>query len=241
MLLPMATLSVLVSDPSETSDASDTLGDSIRRKLADAIFAGEFALNQKLDEQELADRFGVSRTPVREALRQLASAGLVEIRPRRGAVIVPADPIHIGQAFEAGAEMEALAAGWAAIRGNLLEKNELTRLCDACGAAVESDCVDAFATANRQFHDKIAELAKNESLTAATRLVRVRTAPFQRAQLQLVEERQRSQEEHLAILAAICRQDGDAAKSAMKQHILRASLSALRTITNEQINENELA
>ena len=77
------------------------LADSIRRTLADEIFSGAIKVNHRLDEQELADRFKVSRTPVREALRQLATAGLVEIKPRRGAVVVPSDPELIGQVFEA--------------------------------------------------------------------------------------------------------------------------------------------
>ncbi len=209
-------------------DESSTLGDSIRRRLADLILAGQFAINQRLDEQEIADRFGVSRTPVREALRQLASAGLVEIRPRRGAIVVPVDRARIGQSFEAAAELESLLAGWAAIRGTLVEKGELVELHNACEGLVENDDPIAFADANRQFHNKIAELAKNESLTAATRLVRVQTAPFQRAQFQSAEERRRSNEEHAEILTAICRQDSDGAKTAMKNHVLRASLAALR-------------
>lgn len=209
-------------------DPRSTLGDSLRRRLADMILAGKFTVNHRLDEQEIADKFGVSRTPVREALRQLASAGLVEIRPRRGAVVVPVDQEKIGQAFEAAAELESLLAGRAAIRGTLAEKGELVELYDAYAASVDDDNAEAFAAMNRQFHDKIAELAKNESLMAATRLVRVQTAPFQRAQFQSPEERQRSMEEHAKILTAICRQDSDGAKTAMKNHILRASLAALR-------------
>ena len=214
-------------------DPGSTLGDAIRRRLADAIFAGTFAVNQRLDEQELADRFGVSRTPVREALRQLAAAGLVEIRPRRGAVVVQADPVRIGQAFEAAAELEALAAGWAAMRANLGEKGELTDACDACERALLTEDAETFAAANRGFHDKIAELAKNESLIAASRLLRVQTAPFQRAQFQSAEVRQRSQAAHREILATICAQDSDGARAAMKNLILRNSLAALRGTANK--------
>ena len=219
-------------------DPGSTLGDAIRRRLADAILAGAFEINQRLDEQSLANKFGVSRTPVREAIRQLSAAGLVEIRPRRGAVVVPVDPIKIGQAFEAAAELEALAAKWAATRANLLEKGELTEAFDACKEALELEDPEAYATANRLFHDTIGAVAKNESLAAVTRLLRVQTAPFQRAEFQSADERERSQSEHREILSAICRQDGDEAHRAMKDHILRASLSALRRHTKARVEDD---
>lgn len=221
-------IDILDAAPWDENDSASTLGDAIRRRLADEILSGAFEINQKLDEQSLADKFGVSRTPVREAIRQLSSAGLVEIRPRRGAVVVPVDPIKIGQAFEAAAELEALAAKWAASRANLLEKGKLTDAFEACNQALETNSPEAFATANRLFHDTIGAIAKNESLTAATRVVRVQTAPFQRAEFQSADERERAQSEHAEILSAICRQDGDEAHRAMKDHVLRASLSALR-------------
>lgn len=225
--------------PWEEHDPSSTLGDVIRRRLADAILSGAFEINQKLDEQSLAKKFGVSRTPIREAIRQLSSAGLVEIRPRRGAVVVPVDPIMIGQAFEAAAELEALAAKWAATRANLLEKGKLTEAFDACNEALALGDPEAFATANRLFHETIGTIAKNDSLTAVTRVVRIQTAPFQRAEFQSADERERSQSEHSEILSAICRQHGDEAHRAMKDHILRASLSALRRNVNARTKDHQ--
>ena len=78
----------------------DLLSDQIRNLLTDEIAAGGLAAGSALDEQQLADRFGASRTPVREALRQLAVSGLVEIRPRRGVVVTRLTPerIKIGRA-----------------------------------------------------------------------------------------------------------------------------------------------
>ncbi|MEP3276413.1 MAG: GntR family transcriptional regulator [Stappiaceae bacterium] len=204
-----------------------TLADSIRRVLADEIFSGEIKINHRLDEQDLADRFKVSRTPVREALRQLATAGLVEIKPRRGAVVVPSDPELIGQAFEAAAELEALAAGKAAMRASLSEMVDLQELFENCEAAVEAAGSEPYSSANRKFHDKIGELSGNVSLVAATRIVRIQTAPYQRARFSQPDERRQSQSEHAEILNAICRQDSVAAVRAMKEHILRASLYAI--------------
>ena len=81
------------------------LSDRIRNALADQIASGELAAGAALDEQQLADRFGVSRTPIREALRQLAANELVEIRPRRGVVVARMTPERIMEMFETMAEV----------------------------------------------------------------------------------------------------------------------------------------
>ncbi|MEM7461507.1 MAG: GntR family transcriptional regulator [Pseudomonadota bacterium] len=223
----MKLINIHNQESNEDIEDKGTLADSIRRTLADEIFSGEIKINHRLDEQELADRFKVSRTPVREALRQLATAGLVEIKPRRGATVVPLDPEIIGQAFEAAAELEALSAGKAAMRASLSEMVDLQALLEACEAAVSSESAEHYSSANREFHDKIGELSGNASLMAATRIVRIQTAPYQRAQFSQMDERRQSQSEHEQILNAICRQDSEAAAQAMKEHILRASLYAL--------------
>ncbi|MEI9430213.1 GntR family transcriptional regulator [Mesorhizobium sp. Cs1299R1N3] len=204
-----------------------TLGDSIRRTLADEIMSGQFGLNEKLDESDLAERFGVSRTPIRDAIKQLAAAGLVTISPRRSAVVSVVDAGRVGRAFEADAELEALAAGWAAVRADLHDKIALRDLNEACGKLVEKGPADAFAAANRIFHDMISKLSSNDSLAAASRVVRVQTAPFQRFQFQSSDERRLSYEEHKAIVDAILAHDMMGAQQATRRHILRSSIAAL--------------
>ncbi len=89
----------------------------IRRPgLADAILSGEFAPGSRLDEQMLAGRFGVSRTPVREVLRELAASGLVEMRPRRGTIVAAPTASQIDTLFGAMAELEATCARLSASR-----------------------------------------------------------------------------------------------------------------------------
>src|SRR3981189_323821 len=84
------------------------LSDRIRNALTDEIAAGVLPAGAALDEQQLADRFGASRTPCREALRQLAVSGLVEMRPRRGVVVTRITAARIMDMFETMAEIEAL-------------------------------------------------------------------------------------------------------------------------------------
>jgi DNA-binding GntR family transcriptional regulator len=218
------------ANPTIEVEKGDTLANAIRRQLADQIFNGEFPPNGKLDESELAARFGVSRTPIREALVQLDAAGLVEIRPRRGAVIVPIDKERIGHAFEAAAELEALAAGWAATRGTLIERKALERIHHEGSLACEQNDAEGFARINRHFHDKISEMARNPSLAEAVSTVRCHTAPFQKAQFARHEKIVASQHEHAQIVTAISFQDPETARRYMKEHILRASLWAIEEI-----------
>lgn len=216
----------------EELDASTTLADTIRRAIADEILAGEFEIGARLDEVELAKRFDVSRTPVREAIRQLASAGLVTIRPRRGAVVEPIDGNRVSQGFEAAAELEALASRWAALRGSLIDRGTLCKLNEQCRLAVDDADPKVFAAANREFHNKIGSLARNESLSEALRFVRIQIAPFQRAHLGSREERQSSFQEHDVIAEAIVHGRANDAAEAMRKHILRAGLSTLEHIMN---------
>ena len=208
-------------------DGRDTLANAIRRRLADQILNGDFAPDSRLDENELANQFGVSRTPVREALRQLDAAGLVELRPRRGAKIVPIDKERISYAFEAAAELEALTAYWAASRATLIEKKQLETLYLEGDKALVSDDSELFAKANRRFHHMISQCARNPVLASSVAAVRIQTAPFQKAQFARKEKISASQKEHEQILTAICFQDPEAARQFMKEHILRASLLAL--------------
>src|ERR1700733_14964536 len=92
----------------ESGDGRSLLSNRIRNALTDEIASGLLAAGAALDEQQLADRFGASRTPVREALRQLAVSGLVEMRPRRGVVVARLTPERIMDMFETMAEIEAM-------------------------------------------------------------------------------------------------------------------------------------
>src|SRR6202789_243171 len=102
-----------------------TRAEELRLQLADEIVRGALAPGAALDETDIARRFGVSRTPVREALRQLAASGLVEARAHRGAVVAQPSLERLGGMFEAMAELEALCAGLAAERMTPAERYRL--------------------------------------------------------------------------------------------------------------------
>jgi DNA-binding GntR family transcriptional regulator len=110
--------------------ARKTLAEELRLQLADEIVRGVLKPGVALDETELARRFEVSRTPVREAIRQLAASGLVESQAHRGAVVARRSEERLIGMFEAMAELEAMCAGFAAERMTGAERHALEAVHD---------------------------------------------------------------------------------------------------------------
>lgn len=209
------------------------LSDRIRNALSDAIAAGELAAGTALDEQLLADRYGASRTPVREALRQLAASGLVEIRPRRGVVVAQLTPQRIADMFEASAEIEALCARLAAYRMTPMERGALMDLHEESAAAVAAGDVDAYDRLNRFFHEALYAGTHNSFLAEQALALRERLAAFRRTQLRQGDRIHRSRDEHGEILTALAEGDGESAGRRMRAHMLRAAAALNRYIAGE--------
>src|SRR5262252_3164768 len=124
-------------DTAGVGNGRKTLAEELRLQLADEIVRGVLPPGGSLDETELARRFGVSRTPVREAIRQLAASGLVEVRAHRGAVVArPSEERLLGM-FEAMAELEALCAGLAAERMLPAERAQLEGVHEALRTLIQ--------------------------------------------------------------------------------------------------------
>lgn len=206
-------------------DFEDTglLSDRIRNALTDAISSGELAPGTTLDEQQLADRYGASRTPVREALRQLATSGMVEIRPRRGVIVRHVTADEVMDMFETMAELEATCVRLATYRITPLERSRLLRIHEASEAAVAANDVDAYDTLNREFHEAIYRAAHNDFLADQTMAVRTRLNAFRRMQLRQDRRLARSREEHDAVMRAIAEGNGDEAARRMRAHMLNAA------------------
>jgi DNA-binding GntR family transcriptional regulator len=150
------------------------LSDQIRNALTDEIAAGRLAAGTALDEQDLADRFGASRTPVREALRQLAFNGLVELRPRRGVVVTRMTPERIMDMFETTAEFEAMCVRLATYRMTPLERSHLMDLHARSGEMVAAGDVDAYDGLNRAFHEALYGATHNGFLKEQALALRTR-------------------------------------------------------------------
>jgi len=199
--------------------------DKLAEDMAEAILSGEFAPGFRLDEQVLAQRYGVSRTPVREALRQLATTGLIEIRPRRGAIVTQVTLERLEEMFVAMSELEASCARLAAMSMSPTERRRLQVHYDRMGPIADGPDVKMFADANHAFHTMIYRGSHNSLMAEMAAGMRRRLAPFRRAQFNLEGRAARSHAEHETIVNAIIRGDAAAAHAAMLHHVTLVELS----------------
>lgn len=190
--------------------------DIIADALEGLIFEGAFAGGDRLDEQQLAERFEVSRTPVREALARLANSGLVEQIPRRGVFVREPGPVEIYEMFAVMAELEAICARLAAGR---IEEPALAALHEAnarCREAVAAKDADAYYAQNGLFHAIIYRESGNGFLEQECLKLHRRLQPFRRMQLRARGRLGQSMEEHEAIVRAL--EDGRAGDAAAAIH-----------------------
>ncbi|HJW24033.1 MAG TPA: GntR family transcriptional regulator [Rhodocyclaceae bacterium] len=195
---------------------SEQLGELIEER----IVTGVYRPGTRLDEQELATAFGVSRTPVREALIQLASAGLVDIRPRRGATVPEVGPDRICEMFEVMAEMEAMCGRLAARRITPMEQLQLQEAHRACEAARDADDPATYYQLNEVFHQRIYEASHNGFLAEQATALHRRLRPYRRLQLRVRNRMNTSFSEHAGIVDAILAGDGDLAASRLRSHVV---------------------
>ena len=207
----------------DKSSKSRTRADDLARALADDIINGRVFPGTRLDETSLASRFDDSRTPVREALSQLTSMGLVEKQPHRGVIVANISPETLHGMFEVMADLEALCAQYAAERMSAEERENLAALHRASKSLVSEEGVEDYAALNTQFHSAIYKGAQNDYLEELAMMTRRRLSPFRRAQFRMSGRMEHSFDEHDAVVSAILAGDGTAAAKAMRDHVLTVS------------------
>lgn len=196
-----------------------TLADSIVFGLTDDIVAKRLEPGTALDEASLGRRFGASRTPVREALRQLAAGGLVELRPHRAPLVARIETRRLAEMFEVMAELEALCAARASVAMTPAQRAALKRQHEEMGAAMRSADVNAYRSGNVVLHSLIYDGAANAYLGELARATRERLAPYRAAQLDAPLRLAKSYAEHEAIVTAILRGESMRAAELMRAHL----------------------
>jgi DNA-binding GntR family transcriptional regulator len=195
-------------------------GSRLRQQLEDAIISGEFAPGAHLDELGLAERYGLSRTPIREALAQLGAEGLVEIRPRRGAFVSTPSPHRLVEMFETMAELEAACGRLAARRLTAQDETAIADAHDACIVAAGSQDPEAYYAENRIFHEAIYRASRNGFLAEQAFALHKRLSPYRRIQLRARHRLAHSLAEHAGVLEALRAGDADLTASRLRAHIL---------------------
>jgi DNA-binding GntR family transcriptional regulator len=195
------------------------LGGSIADDLETQIVDGRLSPGEKLDEVVLGNYFSVSRTPIREALRALAAKGLVEFRPRIGAIVARPTVGEVIDLFELVAELEGIGARLAAERMTDEDAVRIIAAHDACQRAASTLDPDKYYETNGQFHSAIQQAAHNQALSEQTELLDKRLSPYRRFITFRPGRIETALREHEAIYMAIIARDGDAAAIAMRNHV----------------------
>lgn len=196
-----------------------THGERLRIEIADQILNGELTPGTPLDEVTLAERYNVSRTPVREALRELAAAGLAVHRPHRGAVVASVTEERLLEMFQVMADLESLCAGYAAEHITPSERQQLVDIHTEANELVRTGDLEGYTQSNDTFHSFIYTCSHNGFLAETALAVRRRVAPFRRAQFRTLGRLAVSHQEHDRVIQAILRGDKEAAAREMRAHL----------------------
>ena len=188
-------------------------------RLRDMIVRGVLAPGSRVAEAAICDALGVSRTPLREALKLLAAEGLVALRPNRGAIVTPLSVAESRELFEAMSGIERVAAELAAVRLTTTELNRLHALQDRMEAHFAAGRRDEYFRINQDIHQAILAGAKNNVLLQTHTLLLARAERARYFALQTPERWAQSVEEHRAILKALESRDASLAGTLLGEHV----------------------
>lgn len=197
------------------------LTELVMTALRERILSGEVPPGERLVEGKLSEELGVSRMPVREALRQLAAEGLVSIEPRRGASVTSFSPQQMRELVEVRATLEGLNAKLAAQRHDDRQIADMQRILDEGARAAASTDDAQMLRLNQEFHDTLGNIAANSILRDIMRSLRDRTAllftPINR------NRGPQNWDEHAAILRAVINGDAELASLLAMRHVYNAA------------------
>lgn len=208
------------------------------QKLLQAIRHGELTPGTRVREIEIAEKLGISRTPVRDAIRRLESDGLLIHIPRQGAVIKQLEQKEVIELYEVREVLEGTAARYAARHASEIELAELEDLNDLMLSHAESPI--KVAEANRLFHQALYRAANNRYLVDALNSLSNALTLLGGTTLQVDDRTQTAYEEHQAIINAIRLRDGDKAEQAAKHHIQQSQRVRMRMQRAAQVELNVL-
>jgi DNA-binding GntR family transcriptional regulator len=209
----------LIETGEEPVKGRGTLSATLRAQLEEMIVDGRLRPGEKLDEFELAQRFNVSRTPVREAVKALVAVGLIEMRPRHGLVVATLSIPVLLEMFQMMAALEGLCAKLATRRATLAERSQLRAIHARLVAALDEGDPARFYDINTEFHELIYDASHTQFIANQTRGLRRRVAAYRRYVTYQPGRMATTIAEHERILDAIDRADAEAAFKAASEHI----------------------
>lgn len=193
------------------------LSEQLFETIEERIVTGDMPPGASFDEVELAETFGVSRTPIREVLIQLSAMRMIEKRPRKGWVVTDMSPIRLCEMFEVMAELEGMCGRLAARRSSTFTQHRIRIAHESCRGVTDPD---VYYRLNEQFHLAIYEASQNEFLIEQARTLQRRARPYRRLQLRVPSRLPTSFREHQAIVDSILAGDSALAEERMRSHVM---------------------
>lgn len=203
------------------------LRDIVFEHLRTAIITGALKPGERLMEVQLAEDMGVSRTPVREAIRKLELEGLVSMVARRGAYVSDLSIRDIAETFEVRAALESLAAGLAAERIVPEELEKLERVLVEIGTCELGDDIERMVLLDEEFHALLFAATRNSKLSQIIGNLREQIARFRRSSLSTPGRIKAVFHEHKSIVEAISDRNSALAQALAKEHIENAEHSLM--------------
>ncbi|MBI4318610.1 MAG: GntR family transcriptional regulator, partial [Chloroflexi bacterium] len=190
--------------------------------LREAILSGRLNPGDHLTEEKVCSQLGVSRSPLREALRRLETEGLVRIEPRRGVVVTELSQGDLADLFAVRKSLEGLATALAAKCITAEELAKLREICAEMGRCIDAGDVPAVPTLNSQYHEVIILAARNRWLKGFMVSLRDHIQRIYSSSIQAPDRASQSLKEHLQINEALCNRDAEAAERLAKEHLQHA-------------------
>ncbi len=200
----------------------------IEMVLTEEISVGELTPGMRLDEAKLAERFGVSRTPIREALNRLTAQGILVPGEKRGVFVAQYSREELSQIFEAMHEIEAACARIASQRLNLLARSEIEQAQSECLAAARSGDRAGYLRANEAFHMAIYKATGNPYMAEIATEFRRRTGPFRAKKFETTQDLIESAESHRELIDNIFSEDSATASNGMRSHMTASFMQTLK-------------
>lgn len=210
------------------------LRELVFESLREAIISGQLRAGERLMEIQLAEEMGVSRTPVREAIRKLELEGLVAMIPRKGAYVAGLSFKDIVDVFEIRSALEGLAAELAAERITDEELEELERYLVKIAEAIEKGDLEKVVANDTDFHSLLYQASRNQRLSQIINNLREQIQRFRTTSLSYPGRMKTALEEHRKIVEAISARDGELASKLAHEHIENAENSMMNMIQQDK-------
>ena len=211
-------------------DSYQPLREVVCETLRDAIRRGVLKPGERLMEIQLAEELGVSRTPVREAIRKLELEGYVIMMPRRGTYVANLSIRDVNEVFEIRTSLESLASGLAAERITDEELDHLQRLLVQIGMYIEQGDIEKIVEVDTEFHGLLYQASRNQRLIGIISNLREQLTQFRKTSMSFPGRLKATLEEHRAIVDAIAQGDVKAAQTAAEHHMEKSEQTLLTSM-----------